>query len=168
VKGRDATDLILLAALWGASFLFMRIAAPQFGPLPLMGLRCAIGAAVLVPLLAWQGGMGVLRSRPVALGVVGLLNSALSLIGAIVFIVVVPVVAFYLLMDWDRMVAQVDSWLPRDHAPTVRRLASEIDTVLAGFVRGQVSVCVILGTFYSVALMAAEPVSWMFSTWVPM
>jgi predicted PurR-regulated permease PerM len=85
----------------------------------------------------------------------GVLSSALSLIGAVVFIVVVPVVAFYLLMDWDRMVAQVDSWLPRDHAQTVRRLASEIDTVLAGFVRGQVSVCVILGTFYSVALMAA-------------
>ncbi len=85
----------------------------------------------------------------------GLLNSALSLIGAIVFIVVVPVVAFYLLMDWDRMVAQVDSWLPRDHADTIRRLATEIDSVLAGFVRGQVSVCVILGTFYSVALMAA-------------
>ena len=77
MKARDAADLILLAALWGASFLFMRIAAPQFGPLPLMGLRCAIGAAVLVPLLVWQGGMGVLRERPVALGVVGLLNSAL-------------------------------------------------------------------------------------------
>jgi predicted PurR-regulated permease PerM len=85
----------------------------------------------------------------------GLLNSALSLIGAIVFIVVVPVVAFYLLMDWDRMVAQIDGWLPRDHAATIRHLASEIDKVLAGFVRGQVSVCVILGTFYSVALMAA-------------
>ena len=85
----------------------------------------------------------------------GLLTSALGLIGVVVFIVVVPVVAFYLLMDWDRMVAQVDSWLPRDHAPTVRRLAGEIDAVLAGFVRGQVSVCLILGTFYSVALMAA-------------
>jgi predicted PurR-regulated permease PerM len=85
----------------------------------------------------------------------GVLTSALSLIGAVVFIVVVPVVAFYLLMDWDRMVAQVDSWLPRDHADTLRSLATEIDTVLAGFVRGQVSVCVILGTFYSVALMAA-------------
>jgi predicted PurR-regulated permease PerM len=85
----------------------------------------------------------------------GLLNSALSLIGAIVFIVVVPVVAFYLLMDWDRMVAQVDSWLPRDHADTIRQLATDIDKVLAGFVRGQVSVCLILGTFYSVALMAA-------------
>jgi predicted PurR-regulated permease PerM len=58
-------------------------------------------------------------------------------------------------MDWDRMVAQVDSWLPRDHADTIRQLATDIDKVLAGFVRGQVSVCLILGTFYSVALMAA-------------
>jgi predicted PurR-regulated permease PerM len=85
----------------------------------------------------------------------GLVNSALSLISVIVFIVVVPVVAFYLLLDWDRMVAQVDSWLPRDHAPALRRIGREIDTVLSGFVRGQVSVCLILGTFYSVALMLA-------------
>jgi predicted PurR-regulated permease PerM len=85
----------------------------------------------------------------------GLLSSAMSLISVVVFIVVVPVVAFYLLLDWDNMVARVESWLPRDHAPTVRRLAGEIDEVLAGFVRGQVSVCLILGTFYSVALMLA-------------
>jgi predicted PurR-regulated permease PerM len=85
----------------------------------------------------------------------GIVNSALSLISVLVFIVVVPVVAFYLLLDWDKMVARVDSWLPRDHAPTVRRIALEIDAVLAGFVRGQVSVCLILGTFYSVALMLA-------------
>lgn len=84
-----------------------------------------------------------------------LLSSALSVIGAVVFIVVVPVVAFYMLMDWDRMLARIDANLPRDHAPTVRRLAKEIDVVLAGFVRGQVSVCLILGTFYSVALMLA-------------
>jgi predicted PurR-regulated permease PerM len=85
----------------------------------------------------------------------GLLNSALSVINAVVFIVVVPVVAFYLLLDWDNMVARIDGLLPRDHQPVVRRLAREIDTVLAGFVRGQVSVCLILGTFYSAALMAA-------------
>jgi predicted PurR-regulated permease PerM len=60
-----------------------------------------------------------------------------------------------MLLDWDAMIAKVDSWLPRDHAPTVRRLAAEIDKVMAGFVRGQVSVCVILGTFYSIALMLA-------------
>jgi predicted PurR-regulated permease PerM len=85
----------------------------------------------------------------------GVLSSALGVISAIVFIVVVPVVAFYLLLDWDKMVARVDAMLPLDHAPTIRRLGREIDTVLAGFVRGQVSVCLILGTFYAMALMAA-------------
>ena len=85
----------------------------------------------------------------------GILSSALGVISAIVFIVVVPVVAFYLLLDWDNMLARIDAMLPRDHAPTVRRLAREIDAVLAGFVRGQVSVCLALGSFYAVALMAA-------------
>jgi predicted PurR-regulated permease PerM len=84
-----------------------------------------------------------------------LLSSALSVINAIVFIVVVPVVAFYLLLDWDNMVGKIDGWLPLDHRDTVRRLATDIDRVLAGFVRGQVLVCLILGTFYSVALMLA-------------
>lgn len=85
----------------------------------------------------------------------GLLNSALGVISAVVFIVVVPVVAFYLLLDWDNMVARIDALVPRDHRATVRSLARQIDAVLAGFVRGQVSVCLILGTFYSVALMFA-------------
>ncbi len=83
----------------------------------------------------------------------GLLSSALGVINAVVFMVVVPVVAFYLLLDWDHMVARIDALIPRDHAPTVRRLASEIDRVLAAFVRGQVSVCLILGSFYAIALM---------------
>ena len=85
----------------------------------------------------------------------GLISSALGVISVVVFIVVVPVVSFYLLLDWDRMLARIDAMLPLDHAPTVRRLAREIDAVLAGFVRGQVSVCLSLGTFYAVALMAA-------------
>ena len=85
----------------------------------------------------------------------GVLSSALGVISVVVFIVVVPVVAFYLLLDWDRMTQRIDSMLPRDHAPTIRRLAREIDAVLAGFVRGQVSVCLALGSFYAAALMAA-------------
>ncbi|MFM2356120.1 MAG: hypothetical protein RLZZ528_1856, partial [Pseudomonadota bacterium] len=85
----------------------------------------------------------------------GLLSSARSVINAVVFIVVVPVVAFYLLLDWDPMIARIDSWLPRDHAPVIRQIGRDIDRVLAGFVRGQVSVCLILGTFYAVALMVA-------------
>lgn len=85
----------------------------------------------------------------------GLLSSALGVINALVFIVVVPVVAFYMLMDWDHMVAKLDAILPRDHAPVVRKLAGEINTTLSAFVRGQLTVCLLLGTFYSVALMAA-------------
>ena len=84
-----------------------------------------------------------------------LVSSLLGVISAVVFIVVVPVVAFYLLLDWDNMVNRIDSMLPRDHAPVIRKLGREIDGVLAGFVRGQISVCVLLGTFYSVALMLA-------------
>jgi len=83
------------------------------------------------------------------------LSSALGVISVLLFIVVVPVVAFYLLLDWDNMVARIDSMLPLDHAATIRRLAREIDAVLAGFVRGQVSVCLVLGTYYAVALMLA-------------
>jgi predicted PurR-regulated permease PerM len=74
-------------------------------------------------------------------------------VNVIVFLVVVPVVAFYMLMDWDHMVARIDHLLPRDHAPVIRRLAGEIDRTLASFVRGQGTVCLILGTFYAVALM---------------
>ena len=85
----------------------------------------------------------------------GVISSALSVISALVFIVVVPVVAFYMLLDWDMMVARIDAMVPLDHRQTVRQLATEIDTVLAGFVRGQLSVCVLLGTFYSMALMLA-------------
>ena len=87
--------------------------------------------------------------------VAGVVNSALGVVSVVVFLLVVPVVAFYMLLDWDHMVARIDSLLPRDHAPTIRRLAGEIDAVLAGFVRGQVSVCLILGVYYSVALMLA-------------
>ena len=83
----------------------------------------------------------------------GVVTSAASLINVIVLLVVVPVVAFYLLYDWDRLIAHLDTLLPRDHAPVIRQLAGEIDAVLAGFVRGMGTVCVILGTWYAVALM---------------
>ena len=83
------------------------------------------------------------------------LSSAMGVVNFVVFIVVVPVVAFYMLLDWDKMIARIDGWLPRDHAPTIRRIASDIDRVLAGFVRGQVLVCMILGVYYSVALALA-------------
>lgn len=70
--------------------------------------------------------------------------------------VITPVVAFYLLLDWDHMVARVDDLLPRPHAETIRELARRSDRVLAGFVRGQLTVCLILGGFYAAALMAIQ------------
>ncbi len=81
------------------------------------------------------------------------LSSALSVINIVVLIVVAPVVAVYLLLDWDRMIERIDDLLPRDHAPVIRRLAREIDDTLASFIRGMGTVCLILGTYYAIALM---------------
>lgn len=80
-------------------------------------------------------------------------SSAMSIINVVMLLVIVPVVAFYLLYDWDNMVAKIDDMLPRDHAPVVRRLAAEIDQTLAAFIRGMGTVCLALGTYYAVALM---------------
>ncbi len=82
----------------------------------------------------------------------GVLNSSLALFDFLILLVVTPVVSFYLLLDWDRLVAKVDSWLPREHLGTIRRLSRDIDRVLAGFVRGQITVSSILGGFYAISL----------------
>ncbi|WP_281983278.1 AI-2E family transporter [Thalassorhabdomicrobium marinisediminis] len=87
--------------------------------------------------------------------VAALLNSAQGILNVVILLVIVPVVAFYLLMDWDRMVAEIDGLLPLDHRATVRRLARDIDHTLASFLRGQGTVCLILGTYYAIALMVA-------------
>jgi len=66
--------------------------------------------------------------------------------------VVTPVVAFYLICDWNRVVATLDGWIPRPQLTTVRSLAREIDAAIAGFVRGQTAVCLILACYYAVTL----------------
>jgi len=81
------------------------------------------------------------------------LSSASSIINIMVLFLIVPVVAFYLLLDWDNMTERLDTLLPRDHAPTVRKLAKEIDQTLAAFIRGMGTVCLVLGTYYAIALM---------------
>jgi len=83
----------------------------------------------------------------------GAWTSGLAIIDFLTLLVITPVVAFYLLLDWDKMVAKIDGWVPRDHVKTVRHLASGMDEVMAGFVRGQLTVCAILGTFYALALL---------------
>lgn len=83
----------------------------------------------------------------------GVIGSLSGLVNVLVLFVIVPVVTFYLLLDWDRMVARIDNLLPRDHAGTIRRLAREVDGTLAAFIRGQGTVMLILGAFYAIALM---------------
>lgn len=79
-------------------------------------------------------------------------SSGLAIINIVSLFVVAPVVAFYMLLDWDRMIATVDGWVPREHVETVREIARQIDRSIAGFVRGQGTLCLILGVYYALGL----------------
>lgn len=88
-----------------------------------------------------------------ALGVVKqVLTGGLAIINVLSLLFITPIVTFYMLRDWDLMVAKVDSWLPREHADTIREQVAEINRTLAGFIRGQASVCLALGAFYGIGL----------------
>jgi predicted PurR-regulated permease PerM len=103
----------------------------------------------------FRRGLTELQQRLTEIGpeiVNSVLASSLAVVDFVLILVVAPVVAFYLLLDWDRMVARIDQWLPREHAETVRGIFRDIDRVLSGFVRGQGTVCLILGLFYAIAL----------------
>ena len=82
----------------------------------------------------------------------GLLSRGFAILDVVSVLVITPVVAFYLLRDWDLIVSAVDGWLPRRHADLIRAEVREVDRTLAGFVRGQSAVCLILGTYYAVVL----------------
>ncbi len=82
-------------------------------------------------------------------------SGGMALVNVLSLLVITPIVAFYLLADWDNIVARVDSWLPRDHLSEIRGIASDIDKALAGFIRGQGTVCLLLGVFYAAALSLA-------------
>jgi drug/metabolite transporter (DMT)-like permease len=77
MKTRDLVDLVALGLLWGASFLFMRIAGPEFGAFALVEVRVAIAAAVLLPMLLLHGQGGALTGNWGALGILGVMNTAL-------------------------------------------------------------------------------------------
>lgn len=81
-----------------------------------------------------------------------LLTGGAALIGILSLVVVTPVVAFYILVDWKRMIATLDGLVPLNHREEVRYLARDIDRALAGFLRGQSLVCIFLGLWYGVGL----------------
>ncbi|HWH82590.1 MAG TPA: DMT family transporter [Burkholderiaceae bacterium] len=80
MKNRDSAELVALAALWGGSFLFMRLGAAEFGPIALAAVRVAGAALFLMPLLRWRGQTDVLRRHWRAIAVVGVTNSALPFV----------------------------------------------------------------------------------------
>jgi predicted PurR-regulated permease PerM len=81
-----------------------------------------------------------------------LLSGGTALIGLLSLLVVTPVVAFYMLLDWDKMVATLDRLIPPRNRADVHAIAHEIDRALAGFVRGQSLVCLFLGLWYGIGL----------------
>ena len=80
------------------------------------------------------------------------LSGGLALANLLSLIIVTPVVAFFLLRDWDKLIALIDSWLPRRHAATIRAQARIVNATLAGFVHGQVLVGAVLAVYYAGAL----------------
>ncbi len=81
-----------------------------------------------------------------------LVGSGYALFSVLSLVVVTPVVGFYLLRDWPRVIAMVDSWLPRRYQGVVRAQAREVDRILSAWVRGQAMCCMILAIYYALAL----------------
>ncbi len=79
-------------------------------------------------------------------------SGGVALFQLISLVVITPLVSFYLLRDWDRIVERIDAYLPRGSAPAIHDQFGKIDRTLAGFIRGQATVCLILGAFYAVGL----------------
>ena len=94
------------------------------------------------------------------IGIVGgliaqVMQSGLTLINALGVLIVTPVVAFYLLLDWDRLSETFDSLLPRQHRIEIRDVLADIDQAMAGVIRGQGSVMIILSIYYGATLSVA-------------
>lgn len=116
---------------WMSSTLGIDPAAIQKNIGSMLGQAASIGSTVLQSI--WSSGMSILNIASL--------------------FVITPVVAFYVLLDWDHMVEKVDSWVPRDNVETVRKIGTDINTSIAGFIRGQGLVCLILGFMYATGLI---------------
>ena len=79
-------------------------------------------------------------------------SQGLALVNFLALLLITPVVVFYLLVDWHPMLERVDRTLPRDHAPTIRRLGAEINEAVSAFIRGQGAICMMLGVYYAAGL----------------
>jgi len=81
-----------------------------------------------------------------------LLTSGIALANILTLLLITPLVAFFMLRDWDKITARIDLWLPRAYAPTIRQQLRLVDETIAGYIHGQAIVSLIDGVFYAVAL----------------
>jgi predicted PurR-regulated permease PerM len=152
--------LVVAAPLFASQVMAFVERAPAYAQ-RLQGLVMEHGA----PLLEKLGGEKAIADLQKSLGDVAgqgvswlgkflasLWSGGQALLSIVSLLVITPVVAFYLLLDWDRMVAKVDSWVPINQRATVRQIAGDIDRAIAGFLRGQTLVCLILGCMYAAGL----------------
>lgn len=84
-----------------------------------------------------------------------LFNSGMALLNVLSLLFITPIVTFYMLRDWDKILSKINTLLPRKYKKTIHQQAKEIDNILAGYIRGQTHVCLIIGTFYAIALTIA-------------
>ena len=122
---------------------FMAMAQQQLAPEDLARIRDMAGSWAAAA-AGWAAGL-----------LQNVLTSGVRLASLLSLVFVTPVVAFFLLRDWRRLTARIDLWLPRRHAATIREQARLIDRTLAGFVHGQLLVCLILAIYYAAALTFA-------------
>ena len=94
--------------------------------------------------LSWIGGL-----------IEGIVTSTAAIANLLSVMVITPIVAFYMLKDWHRITGAIHGLMPKQHAGTIRQILADIDTTLAGFVRGQLTVCFILGLYYAIGLSLA-------------
>jgi predicted PurR-regulated permease PerM len=101
-------------------------------------------SAKLAEAMTWLAGL-----------VQGMITSSLAILNILSLVVVTPILTFFLLRDWEKMVAQIDSYLPRQSLETIRGQARLVSDTLAGFIHGQALICLILAVYYSIALTLA-------------
>jgi predicted PurR-regulated permease PerM len=112
----------------------------RLAPEDMQKLRDAAGAKITDVL----GGAGQVLT--------GVLSGGVAVANLLSLIFITPIVSFFLLRDWDVIVATIDSWLPRQHLQTIREQARLIEETLSGFIRGQAAVCALLGVVYAIGL----------------
>ena len=130
--------------IWSALQPLLKDASAYMNPGDLELLR-KLGSTHVGDIIAWS-----IRLFATAL------TSGLAIANLISLIVITPIIAFYCLRDWNKIIAAVDSWVPRPYEKTTRHLFTEIHTTIGHFAKGQALVCLMLGVFYSFALTLVQ------------